>query len=459
MMLKSIICHLALFGLGSARVQFLGMSIAGGEFGCQIDGSCPLGSTQLPLQSFKLGGGDGEGQMKHFATDDGMNLFRLPISWQFLVNNQLGSPLNTANLAKYDKLVQTCLATGAHCMIDIHNFARWNGGIIGQGGPTDEQFVSLWTQLATEYAASQNIVFELMNEPHDLDIPKWAATCQKVVTAIRSAGAKTQMILLPGSNFDSAATLVSGGSAAALMAITNPDGSTDNLVLDVHKYLDVDNSGTHAECITNNTGAFGEVATFLRQAERKGLVSETGAAPDGSACLARFCEQNSFINANSDVFVGLVSWAAGSFDTSYLLAQTPRFDGQKWVNNQLAADCVVDTWLKSSEVVPAPAPVASSSSAIVAVPTITSTSYLTGTRTISMTGTITTIEIQETSSAVIESSSTVLETDESQPTTILNAPALDIPTTVETTTNSAPIASMKSPAISNKYNTLQQAVL
>lgn len=120
-------------------------------------------------------------------------------------------------------------------MIDIHNFARWNTGIIGQGGPTDDQFVSLWTQLATKYASEDKMVFEVMNEPHDLDITVWAATCQKVVTAIRNAGATSQMILLSGTDFDSAATLVSSGSVAALMNVTNPDGTTDNLLLDIHK--------------------------------------------------------------------------------------------------------------------------------------------------------------------------------------------------------------------------------
>lgn len=167
-------------------------------------------------------------------------------------------------------------------MIDIHNFARFNGGIIGQGGPTDDDFVSLWQQLATKYASEEKMVFELMNEPHDLDINVWAATCQKVVTAIREAGATSQMILLPGTNFDSAATLVSSGSAEALMKVTNPDGTTDNLLLDIHKYLDEDNSGTHETCTTDNVDAFTTVADFLRQAGRKGLVSESGASGDST---------------------------------------------------------------------------------------------------------------------------------------------------------------------------------
>ncbi len=235
-------------------------------------------------------------------------------------------------------------------MIDIHNFARWNGGIIGQCGPTDDQFVALWTQLATKYAQSDKIVFELMNEPHDLDINLWAATCQKVVTAIRNAGAANQMILLPGTNFDSAATLVSSGSADALLGITNPDGSTTNLLLDVHKYLDEDNSGTHAACTTDNVDSFQTVVDFLRGKGRQAIVSETGASSD-SSCFTAFCSQNSFINANSDVFVGLVAWAAGSFSTSYLLSLTPSKSGNTLVDNKLMSQCVLDTWKNSAATV------------------------------------------------------------------------------------------------------------
>lgn len=285
--LLSFLIAAALTASVAAQVQFLGVAIAGGDFGCEIDGTCPTGSTQLPLGT---SGGDGPGQMQHWTSlSKPLNLFRLPISWQFLVNNDVSATtLDSTNLAKYDQLVQACLTTGAYCMIDIHNFARFNNAIIGQGGPTDDEFVSLWTQLATKYASEDKMIFEVMNEPHDLDINLWAATCQKVVTAIRGAGATSQMILLPGTNFDSAATLVSSGSAALMMNITNPDGTTDNLLLDIHKYLDEDNSGTHTTCTTNNIDSFTTVAQFLRQAGRKGLISESGASSDSSVCAHVF---------------------------------------------------------------------------------------------------------------------------------------------------------------------------
>ena len=67
---------------------------------------------------------------------------------------------------------------------------------------------------------------------HDLDITTWATTVQASVTAIRSAGATTQKILLPGTDYTSAANFIDNGSGAALKAVKNPDGSTDNLIFD-----------------------------------------------------------------------------------------------------------------------------------------------------------------------------------------------------------------------------------
>jgi endoglucanase len=59
---------LAATSFAYAKVQFLGVAIAGGDFGCLIDGTCPTSSVQLAS--------DGAAQMQHFVSD-GMNLFRI----------------------------------------------------------------------------------------------------------------------------------------------------------------------------------------------------------------------------------------------------------------------------------------------------------------------------------------------------------------------------------------------
>ncbi|PMD31203.1 glycoside hydrolase family 5 protein [Hyaloscypha variabilis F] len=324
------------------KTQLYGMNIAGFEFGCLITGDCPLDTIQPPLAS--LGFGDGAGQMAHFAKDDSMNIFRLPVSWQYLTNNVIG-PIDDANFATYDLLMQACLKTGAYCMIDIHNFARWNGGIIGQGGPTNDQFADLWSQLATKYADNAFVMFELMNEPHDLDLTGWVASCQAAVTAIRAAEKVSHIILLPGENFSSAGTFLSAGWGPALATVTNPDGSTTNLLLDLHKYLDVDNSGDHPNCVMDNVAdTFEPVAAWLRLNKRQAILSETGAGVSDQSCFVDFCAQNTCINQNSDVYLGYIAWAAGSVDSSYMLDLAPVETGTTWTDVPMAVKCVIGVW-------------------------------------------------------------------------------------------------------------------
>lgn len=104
--------------------------------------------------------------MTHFVKDDGLNTFRIPVGWQYLVDNKVGGTLSSANWAVFDKQIQGCLDAGAAlCIVDLHNYGRWNGAIVGQGGPTDAEFASVWSQIATKYKGNAKIAFGLMNEP------------------------------------------------------------------------------------------------------------------------------------------------------------------------------------------------------------------------------------------------------------------------------------------------------
>ncbi|KAG4442571.1 hypothetical protein IFR05_001983 [Cadophora sp. M221] len=329
-----------LIKLASAASPLAGVNIAGFDFGVDI----------------MLGFSDGAAQMQHFAKDDGLNLFRLPVSWQFLINsNALASgsgnttqarsasgSLDVANANKYDLLVKACLTTGAFCAIDIHNYARFEGKIIGQGGPSNADFANLWSQIATKYANETKVVFGLMNEPHDIpDMKLWAASVQAAVTAIRAAGATTQMILLPGNDFTGAQTFVSNGSAGNLSTVRNPDGSNTSLIFDVHKYLDVDGSGQHLECVSNHIeDTFMPLASFLTANKRMAILSETGGG-NSPSCLTNVCNMLMFINANSDAYLGYAGWSAGGFDTKYNLTETPFGSAGNFTDQSIVKQCIV----------------------------------------------------------------------------------------------------------------------
>jgi len=321
----------------NTAVKYAGVNIAGFDFGVLTDGSQTVSKVYPPLSA--LGGPDGAGQMSHFVKDDNLNIFRLPVGWEYLTNYNIGT-FDTTKLANYDQLVQACLSTGATCIVDIHNYARWYGGIIGQGGPSNASLVQLWTQLATKYKDSTNIAFGVMNEPHDLDINMWAGTVQLVVTAIRTAGATSQMILLPGTGYTSAGSFVDNGSGAALSKVKNLDGSITNLIFDVHQYLDYDYSGTHTECVTDNIySAWQPLATWLRTNKRQALNTETGGGNTAS-CEQYLCSAINFMNSNTDVFLGYVAWSAGSFDSTYELDLTPTLSGSTWTDTALMKACV-----------------------------------------------------------------------------------------------------------------------
>lgn len=124
------------------------MNIAGFDFGSDIQGKQNISNSFGPVAALGKGNSDGLAQMQHFVQQDGLNTFRLPVTWQFLINsNNLNgtavtniSPgalatsngqLNQVNMGQYNQLVRGCLATGAFCIVDIHNYARFEGQIIG----------------------------------------------------------------------------------------------------------------------------------------------------------------------------------------------------------------------------------------------------------------------------------------------------------------------------------------
>ncbi|KAG2340982.1 glycoside hydrolase family 5 protein [Suillus weaverae] len=338
-----------------APLQFAGVNIAGFDFGCGTDGTCIVSNAVPPV--YQLSGVDGLGQMKHFVENDGYNMFRLPVGWQYLTYNQSTGVLNETQFSNYNMLVSDCLSTGAHCEIDIHNYARYNGQIIGQGGPSNEIFAQLWYNIASYWKNEPKVIFGVMNEPHDIpNIYTWAESGMisldacflfslltiwfhdySSVTAIREAGAVTQMILLPGNNYTSAQTFVSSGSAEALGMVRNPDGTFTNLIMDVHKYLDYDNSGTHAACVTNNIqDAWYPLTTWLRANGRQALNTETGGG-NVDSCVGYISQQIGYQAAQSDVILGYLGWSAGSFATNYVLSQVPSYNGTGWNDTLLVS--------------------------------------------------------------------------------------------------------------------------
>ncbi|KAG6854229.1 hypothetical protein C0991_009247 [Blastosporella zonata] len=201
-----------------------------------------------------------------------------------------------------------------------------------------------------------------MNEPHDLNsVTTWVASVQAAVNAIRAAGATSQYILIPGMtpSFDAAErgilnclkvplglvhkhfppkpvqpwlrslTLrVERASSFSMVMITILDlQQTFPNTCSVHKYLDSDNSGTHADCTTSNVDVLTTLVAWLKaNGNRQAILSETGGG-NTQSCYTDLKAELAFVKANSANLAGFCVWSAGSFDTTYILTVTPNADG------------------------------------------------------------------------------------------------------------------------------------
>jgi len=101
------------------------------------------------------------------------------------------------------------------------------------------------------------------------------------------------------------------------------DGTTSKLIYDIHEYYDSNSSGGDTECVTDHvSSSFAPVAAYLRAHGRKALLSETGGGNTAS-CLKYVCSALTYLNANSDVYMGWIGWGAGSFTSDYELNESP----------------------------------------------------------------------------------------------------------------------------------------
>ena len=78
-------------------------------------------------------------------------------------------------------------------------------------------------ELAFHFKANPDVMFGLMNEPHERSASAWIGSANAAIAAIRAAGAVSQEILVPGSYWDSAWTWTSTDNAAVVGAgVQNP---------------------------------------------------------------------------------------------------------------------------------------------------------------------------------------------------------------------------------------------
>lgn len=277
-----------------------GVNLAGAEFGKPGDA---YGKGYLYPS---------DGTITYFA-GKGFNTVRLPFLWERL-QPRLYAALDKAETKRLSAAIDAI--QGAHMVVilDPHNYARYNGKLIGSDGVPQSAFADFWRRLSTLFANKEGVIFGLMNEPHDISAEDWVSAANSAITTIRQTGARN-FILVPGTAWTGAHSWLGGDygtpNGDALKAVSDP---LDNFVYELHQYLDTDFSGKNDECsrAADAVKAIGDVSDWLRAQKRTGFLGEFG-VPFQPQCQPALTDMVKVVEANRDVWLGWSYWAGGDW--------------------------------------------------------------------------------------------------------------------------------------------------
>jgi antitoxin component YwqK of YwqJK toxin-antitoxin module len=259
-------------------------------------------------------------QIDYFAAKGFTNI-RLPFNWE-TIQSSLNGSLTEDFVARIHEVVDYAASQGIDVILDVHNYGKYNGELIGSDAVPVSAFADLWGKIASEFADDTNVRFGLMNEPQQESAATWLSAANAAIEAIRDAGA-TQQVLVPGIGWDGAWSWVGGDNAeiiGAPGAIVDP---ANNYALEVHQYLD-DTSGQNEWVVSPDIGV-DRLTAITEWARANGVslyLGEFGVA-DNPDALAALDKMVAYLQANGDVWQSASYWVAGTANPTYIYSVEP----------------------------------------------------------------------------------------------------------------------------------------
>lgn len=304
------------YELGPGRlVEFAGVNLAGADFGeGALPGEYGVDYT-YPTHE----------EVDYFV-EKGMNVFRVPFRWERL-QRTLNDDLESTDLSYLTDIVSYATDSGAHVVLDPHNYARYDGEIIGSDAVPNSAFADFWSRLATEFADNERVVFGLVNEPNDLGdegTEKWLESVNVAIAAIREVGAEN-LVLVPGNAWTGAASWTDSWygtpNSEVMPGVEDPAG---NFAFEVHQYLDEDSSGRGEVCASASVGVqrLETITQWARDGGFRLFLGEFGADAN-PGCLRALDNMLAYMGDNDEVWLGWTWWAAGPWWGDYFMSIEP----------------------------------------------------------------------------------------------------------------------------------------
>ena len=247
------------------------------------------------------------------------NLIRLPFRWE-RVQRTLYGALDSAEMTRLDTVIGYASARGMKVLLDMHNYARYNGNLIGSAAVPNSAFTDVWQRIADRYKTNTAIwAYGIMNEPNSTG-GLWPAAAQAGVDGVRLADT-SHWVTVCGENWANAYTWPSSNPNLDVI------DSTGKLIYEAHCYFANSNNdqyGTYdAEGAYPDKGVV-KVSPFiywLKQKGARGMIGEYGVPNNDARWNVVLDKFLSYLYANG---VSGTYWAGGPWwSSSYTLSVEP----------------------------------------------------------------------------------------------------------------------------------------
>lgn len=152
----------------------------------------------------------------------GCDVIRLPIHFEKICNEADGYLIPQKVLDILDNVCALCEELQMYIILDFHNDCTADSVTPPD---VDKILIPVWTQLANRYKGrNPYIVYEIMNEPHAIDIPLWNEIIARVHKVIRGIDTE-HWVIVGGADWNSTAAMK-----------TLPDFRDNKVIYNFHYY-------------------------------------------------------------------------------------------------------------------------------------------------------------------------------------------------------------------------------
>ncbi|WP_313242599.1 glycoside hydrolase family 5 protein [Stutzerimonas nitrititolerans] len=293
-------------GSGSG-IRLVGVNLSAAGFGPQVVPGVYGKHYFYPDESY----------YKKYA-DNGLHLVRLPFLWE-RIQPKLNTSLDSTELARLQQSLDLAQKHGVKVILDMHNYYRYYGKLIGSKEVPIESFASVWKQIVQKVVNHPAVLgYGLMNEPYVTN-GLWPQAAEAAAKAIRTLDSE-RWIYVAGDRY----------SSAFHFPKYNPNlidspwmrDPKNNLVYEAHMYLDKDYSGNYANRSETYAPDLGvervkPFVDWLKANNLRGYIGEHGVPDYAPSAMVAMDNLLTYLRQNC---VPMTYWAAGPWWGEYVLS-------------------------------------------------------------------------------------------------------------------------------------------